>query len=51
MTEIKSMKLYTHVGRIFRELGELGKLADDPLSVDELSAFDQLHYHGTAGLR
>ena len=50
MTEIKSMKLYTHLGRVFRELGELGKLADDPLSVDELSAFDQLHYHGTAAL-
>lgn len=50
MTDIKSMKLYTHVGRIFRELGELGKTVDDALSVDELSAFDQLHYHGTQAL-
>ncbi len=50
MTDITSMKLYTHVGRIFRELGELGKTVDDPLSVDELSAFDQLHYHGTQAL-
>ena len=50
MSDIKSMKLYTHVGRIFRELGELGKMVEDPLSVDELSAFDQLHYHGTQAL-
>ena len=50
MSDIKSMKLYTHVGRIYRELGELGKMVDDPLTVDELSAFDQLHYHGTQAL-
>ncbi|MDH3388533.1 MAG: methyltransferase domain-containing protein [Gammaproteobacteria bacterium] len=50
MTEIKSMKLYTHVQRIYRELGELGKTIEDPLDVDELSAFDQLHYHGTDAL-
>ena len=35
MSDIKSMKLYTHVERIYRELGELGKTIDDPLSVDE----------------
>lgn len=50
MTDIKSMKLYTNVERIYRELGELGKTVDDPLSVDELCAFDQLHYHGTQAL-
>jgi len=50
MSDIKSMKLYTHIGRIYRELGELGKMAEDPLTVDELSAFDQLHYHGTQAL-
>ena len=50
MSEIKSMKLYTHVERIYRELGELGITVDDPLSVDELCAFDQLHYHGTHAL-
>ena len=50
MTDIKSVKLYTHVGRIYRELGELGKTVEAPLSVDELSAFDQLHYHGTQAL-
>lgn len=50
MTDIKSMKLYTHLGRIYRELGELGIMVDDELSVDQLSAFDQLHYHGTQAL-
>lgn len=46
-SQIKSMKLYTHIGRIHNELAELGKSADDPLRADEISAFDQLHYHGT----
>ena len=50
MDGIKSMKLYTHVERVFRELGEMGKTVDDPLSVEDLSAFDQLHYHGTHAL-
>ena len=50
MDGIKSMKLYTHVERIFRELGEMGKTVNDPLGVDDLSAFDQLHYHGTHAL-
>jgi len=50
MSDIKSMKLYQHLERIYRELGELGKTVDDPLSIDELSAFDQLHYHGTDAL-
>ena len=50
MSAIKSMKLYTHVERIYRELGELGKTVDDPLSVDDLTPFDQLHYHGTQAL-
>ena len=35
---------------LFRELGEMGKTIDDPLSVEELAAFDQLHYHGTHAL-
>ncbi len=50
MVAIKSMKLYTHVGRVYRELAEIGKMAEDPLNVDELSAFDQMHYHGTDAL-
>jgi len=49
-SNIKSMKLYNHVDRIFNELRELGKTNSDPLYVDELNNiefFDQLHYHGT----
>lgn len=41
------MKLYTHIGRIHNELAELGKGSADPISAGEISAFDQLHYHGT----
>jgi len=50
MSDIKSMKLYTHVERIDNELAQLGKNPGDPISVDELSTFDQLHYHGTEAL-
>ncbi len=50
MNDIKSMKLYHHVGRIENELAELGRNAMDELDVDELSHFDQLHYHGTEAL-
>ena len=49
-SNIKSMKLYHHVNRIYNELKELGKTDFDPLHVDEFSNiefFDQLHYHGT----
>ncbi len=46
-SDIKSMKLYTHVDRVFNELRELGKDESDVLMVEELSSFDQLHYHGT----
>ena len=47
MTSIKSMKLYTNVERVYNELAELGKSDSDNLTVEELSIFDQLHYHGT----
>ena len=50
MNNIKSMKLYTHVERIENELAELRHTRGDELTVDELSAFDQLHYHGTEAL-
>jgi cyclopropane fatty-acyl-phospholipid synthase-like methyltransferase len=50
MTGIKSMKLYRHVERIENELSDLGYGPGEPLSVDHLSAFDQLHYHGTDAL-
>jgi cyclopropane fatty-acyl-phospholipid synthase-like methyltransferase len=41
------MKLYTHIERIHNELAEIGKDKNAPLEASELSAFDQLHYHGT----
>ncbi len=41
------MKLYTHIERIHNELAELGKGSDEPLRADEISAIDQMHYHGT----
>lgn len=50
MTNIKSMKLYANVERIYNELAELGKSENEPLSVEQLSSFDQLHYHGTDAL-
>ncbi|MEM9062132.1 MAG: class I SAM-dependent methyltransferase [Pseudomonadota bacterium] len=44
---IKSMKLYTQVERIHRDLESVGIGPSDPLSVDALTPFDQLHYFGT----
>lgn len=44
---IKSMKLYTQVERIHRDLEHCGIGPDDPLNVDQLTPFDQLHYFGT----
>ena len=44
---IKSMKLYNNVDRIFNELGEIGKSTSSSLLVEDLTKFDQLHYHGT----
>ena len=49
-TQIKSMKLYTHIDRVLNELAELGKDDNTPLSAAEISSFDQLHYHGTAAV-
>ena len=48
MTEnIKTMKLYHQVGRVFNELKALGIDEDTPVDVNTLSAFDQYHYLGT----
>ena len=47
---IKSMKLYNFIDRVYNELRELGKATSGPLSVSELSSFDQLHYHGTQAI-
>ena len=49
-SNIKTMKLYNHVDRIYNELKELCKNDSDPLKVNELTSFDQLHYHGTKAL-
>ena len=48
--DIKSMKLYHHVDRVLTELRQMGKEDEGPLSVDELTPFDQLHYQGTAAV-
>jgi cyclopropane fatty-acyl-phospholipid synthase-like methyltransferase len=45
--DIKSMGLYHHVNRVANELRELGRADGEPLRVDDLTSFDQLHYHGT----
>jgi len=44
---IKSMKLYQGVERIYNDLADIGIGADDPLTVGDLTPFDQLHYFGT----
>ncbi len=44
---IKSMKLYNNVDRIFNELREIGKSTSSSLLVEDLTKFDQWHYHGT----
>lgn len=41
------MKLYNKVERILTELHALGIDDDAPLSVDDLTPFDQYHYYGT----
>ena len=46
-SNIKSMKLYNNVDRVYNELKELGKLDSELLFVEELTNFDQLHYCGT----
>ena len=47
---IKSMKLYNDVERIYNELTAAGLAPGAPLSVSDLSRFDQFHYHGTAAV-
>jgi len=49
-TDIKSMRLYAHLERINNELAGAGIDPDGPLTVDQLSPFDNLHYHGTDAL-
>ena len=44
---IKSMKLYSQVERIHNDLASVGVGRTDPVTVDVLAQFDQLHYFGT----
>lgn len=44
---MKSMKLYSDVHRIYKNLAALGIGPDDPLTAADLGPFDQYHYHGT----
>ena len=45
--DIKDMKLYAQVERIYNELSELGVAGDAHLSPETLFPFDQYHYFGT----
>ena len=44
---IKSMKLYTHVERVERELDARGLGSDQMLEAEQLADLDQLHYQGS----
>lgn len=44
---IKSMKLYSGVGRVHEALAAEGFGPDDPLPLEALTRHDQLHYFGT----
>lgn len=44
---IKAMKLYSQVERIHNDLASVGIGRSDEISLETLTAFDQLHYHGT----
>ena len=44
---IKTMKLYQDVDRVFNELRVLGLNDDDAIDIVQLSQFDQYHYFGT----
>ncbi len=45
--ELKSMPLYRGVDRIYADLAVAGLDRKQALSVSDLAAFDQYHYHGT----
>ncbi len=47
---MKSMKLYDQIERIHNELHALGIDRESPLAPEDLTPFDQFHYHGTAAV-
>ncbi|MDD9978167.1 MAG: class I SAM-dependent methyltransferase [Boseongicola sp.] len=48
--DIKSMQLYPRAERVLDDIANLGFSLQDPLPIDVLNRFDQLHYHGTDAL-
>ena len=52
MTEanIKTMKLYSRVERVYAQLRDAGIGDDDPIPLDVLCRFDQYHYFGTGAV-
>ena len=49
--DVKDMKLYAEAGSILADLEAMGYANGSPLTVDAVSAFDQLHYHGADSVR
>jgi cyclopropane fatty-acyl-phospholipid synthase-like methyltransferase len=47
---MKSMRLYDRVERVLKELEAAGFPPDQPLTVQDLSPFDHMHYCGTAAV-
>ncbi|HEX2430036.1 MAG TPA: class I SAM-dependent methyltransferase [Aestuariivirgaceae bacterium] len=47
---MKSMRLYDRVERVLKELEAAGFAPDQPLTVQDLSPFDHMHYCGTAAV-
>lgn len=47
MSDIKSMGLYRNVERILADLDAAGHAPGAPLTVDDLTPYDQYHYEGT----
>lgn len=47
---LEAMPLYTNLDRIERGLASLDIGAGDPIRPEQLFAFDQWHYHGTAAI-
>lgn len=48
--DLKTMKLYHQVERVFNELTALGIGHEDPVDVELLVRFDQYHYFGTVAV-
>ena len=49
--DVKDMKLYAGPGSILADLEAMGHAAGSALTVEAVSAFDQLHYHEVDSVR